>query len=168
VRRDAASRLDSQDVQMRALPESQQARLAMSPSVVIALHAPASVIALLEDAIESCRGPGEQRWKAFERVLAHAYLTWKAQPRHRDPIFERDAWTCQVPACTSRSNLNDHHLTFRSHGGDNDQSNRVTVCAAHHLYGIHRGIIRAHGEAPDHVVWETPLMRTLGDRYLDA
>ena len=51
--------------------------------------------------------------------------------------------------------------------------NRVTVCAWHHLRGIHLGRIRAHGTAPHAIIWEIglrcgrpPLLRTLGDRYL--
>jgi hypothetical protein len=57
-------------------------------------------------------------------------------------------------------------VLFRSRGGGNAQSNRITVCAAHHLHGIHAGAIRAWGEAPDGITWELgvrdgrpPLMR---------
>ena len=59
------------------------------------------------------------------------------------------------------------------HGGDNARGNRVTLCAWHHLRGIHRGVVRATGEAPADVTWELgirpgrrPFLRLHGDRYL--
>lgn len=178
VSADSASRVDEQQVQMRAQTGSQAEPdpLAGGYAVgaLIALRAPVSVIGLLEEAIKSYRAPGEQRWRAFERILAHAFLVWNSQPRHRDPVFERDSWTCQVPACTSRCHLHNHHVIFLSHGGGNGLQNRITVCASHHLHGVHAGIIRAAGSAPHAIVWELgcrgqtrPLLRTLGDRYLD-
>jgi hypothetical protein len=75
--------------------------------------------------------------------------------------------------CSGRANLHDHHIVFRSHGGTNARSNRVTVCAAHHLHGIHGGRTRASGTAPDAIRWELgvrphgpPLLRLIGDRYV--
>ena len=110
-----------------------------------------------------------------EKLLRHVEAEWHAQPRHRDPIFARDGWRCAVPACTSRRNLHDHHVLFRSHGGGNTRENRVTVCAWHHLRGIHAGRVRAWGEAPDGITWELgvrpgrpPLLRLEGDRYAAA
>ena len=44
-----------------------------------------------------------------------------------------------MPACSARRNLHDHHLLFRSRGGGNARDNRITVCAWHHLRGIHQG-----------------------------
>jgi hypothetical protein len=97
---------------------------------------------------------------------------WEAQPRHRDPIFARDGWRCAVPVCTARRNLHDHHLVFRSRGGGNEGNNRITLCAWHHLRGIHAGRVRAEGGAPDALTWEVgvctgrrPLLRLIGERY---
>jgi hypothetical protein len=95
-------------------------------------------------------------------------------PAHRDPIFARDEWRCAVPGCSSRRNLHDHHIVFRSHGGGNERDNRVTVCASHHLHGLHRGRVRARGTAPHDLIWEIgcrfdgegPLARLFGDRYV--
>jgi hypothetical protein len=70
--------------------------------------------------------------------------------------------------------LHDHHVVYRSRGGDNARDNRVAICAAHHLNGIHKFRIRATGLAPHDLTWEIgwrrggpPLLRTHGDRYLD-
>jgi hypothetical protein len=30
----------------------------------------------------------------------------------------------------------------------------VSLCAGHHLHGIHRGYIRVSGRAPDGLAWE--------------
>ncbi len=139
----------------------------------IAFAGPASVVVLLQAAVAAFRQPGEPRWVGFERLLAHVAGEWEAQPTHRDPILDRDGWRCAVPACGARSNLHDHHIQFRSQGGDNAHGNRVTVCACHHLRGIHGGLVRASGTAPVNVRWELglragqpPLMSFLGDTYV--
>src|SRR5439155_20197127 len=119
--------------------------------------------------------PTEPAWQGLERLLDHVHQEWSTQPRHRDPIFARDGWRCAVPACTSRRNLHDHHLLFRSCGGGNARDNRITVCAWHHLRGIHQGRVRAWGTAPDAVTWELgtrpgqpPLLTLQGDRYMEG
>ncbi|MDH3213787.1 MAG: HNH endonuclease [Myxococcales bacterium] len=63
-------------------------------------------------------------------------------------MFERDGWRCTVPGCSSYRNLHDHHIIFRSAGGSNALTNRTTLCAAHHLRGVHAGVVRCRGEAP--------------------
>ena len=104
--------------------------------------------------------------------MCHAIHYWESLGHHRDPVFARDGWRCTVPACSSRRNLHDHHLTFRSRGGGNGRENRVALCAAHHLHGIHGGTIRAWGTAPRSVYWHLgvranapPLLAYVGDRY---
>jgi hypothetical protein len=77
-----------------------------------------------------------------------------------------------VPACSSRRNLHDHHIRFRSRGGDNRHDNRTAVCAAHHLHGLHDGTIHASGVAPHAIEWQLgvrpggapPLLAYVGDR----
>jgi hypothetical protein len=139
----------------------------------VEFRGPASVVALLQNAITVFEEPAHARWRALERLLEHAQAEWQRLPRHRDPVFARDGWRCTVPGCSSRKNLHDHHVQFRSRGGDNARRNRVTVCAWHHLRGIHGGRVRAQGAAPDAVHWEIgisanrpPLMRLVGDRYV--
>jgi hypothetical protein len=133
--------------------------------------APASVVALVRDTMDAFAQPGEPRWTALERMLRHVIAYWTGIGRHRDPIFERDRWYCAVPACSSRRNLHDHHLRFRSRGGGNTRDNRIAICAAHHLHGIHAGWIHAWGTAPKPVYWEMgvrrdrpPLLAFIGDR----
>ncbi len=139
----------------------------------IVFYAPASLKVLLREAMAVFAKPLEPPWRGFERLLEHAQAEWEQLPRHRDPVFARDGWRCAVPACTSRRNLHDHHLLFRSRGGGNARDNRITVCAWHHLRGIHQGRVRAWGTAPDDVTWElglrsgcAPLLRLHGDEYL--
>jgi hypothetical protein len=120
----------------------------------VSFRAPADVVALFRNAILAYAAPAEPLWRGLEHLLEHVVAEWDSQPRHRDPVFARDGWRCTVPACSSRRNLHDHHVLFRSRGGGNSRANRITVCAAHHLHGIHTSVIRAWGEAPDGITWE--------------
>lgn len=140
-------------------------------NVEIQFTAPASVVALLRDTLDAFAPPGEPRWTGLERVLRHVLVYWDGSPRHRDPVFARDGWRCAVPACNSRRNLHDHHIRYRSRGGGNERENRVTICASHHLHGVHRGAIRTWGTAPRGVYWQLgvrpgipPLRSYVGDR----
>jgi hypothetical protein len=139
--------------------------------VEVQFTAPVSVVALFREALDAFAEPGAPRWSALERVLQHVIAFWEATPRHRDPIFARDGWRCAVPGCSSRRHLHDHHLHYRSRGGGNERENRIAVCAAHHLHGIHSGAIRASGTAPRDVHWQLgvrsggpPLLAYVGDR----
>ncbi|MBI3768604.1 MAG: HNH endonuclease [Deltaproteobacteria bacterium] len=140
-------------------------------NVEIQFTAPVSVVALFREALDAYAEPGAPRWLALARVLQHVIVYWEATPRHRDPIFARDGWRCIVPGCSSRRNLHDHHLRYRSRGGGNARANRSAVCAAHHLHGIHTGVVRASGTAPRDIHWQLgvradgpPLLTYIGDR----
>ncbi len=115
---------------------------------------PSSVVSLLRVAVSAFAKPYEAPWRGLERLLDHVLAEWTSQPAHRDPVFARDGWRCAVPGCSSRRNLHDHHIVFRSHGGDNARDNRVAVCAWHHLHGLHAGTVRASGKAPDAIRWQ--------------
>jgi hypothetical protein len=96
----------------------------------------------------------------FESMLDHALATWLLRDpamRRPDTVIERDGYRCAVPGCTSRRNLHDHHIAFRSAGGSDAPDNRVTLCAFHHLRCLHAGRIRIRGQAPDGLVFELPL-----------
>ena len=74
--------------------------------------------------------------------------------RRERAIFERDGWCCTVPGCSSRRNLQRHHIVFRSAGGGDEASNQTTLCAFHHLRGVHAGRLRIRGEAQDGLRFE--------------
>jgi len=101
-------------------------------------------------------------------MFLHCIDTWRP---HRVPrehrVFERDGWRCTVPGCTSQRNLHAHHVVFRSRGGSDADANLTTLCAFHHQRGVHAGVIRVSGRAPDGLVFELPLGRfASGDRLL--
>jgi hypothetical protein len=87
-----------------------------------------------------------EAWGAFDEKLARRYK-----------VFSRDGWRCAAPGCTSMQNLHDHHIRFRSAQGPDDLENRITLCAFHHLRGVHKGILRCVGRAPDGLRWELGL-----------
>jgi hypothetical protein len=124
------------------------------PDAEIVFSAPVSVVALFRSAVLAFAQPTDSLAGGLEALLLHVKAEWEGQPRHRDPVFARDGWRCAVPVCTARRALHDHHVVFRSHGGNNRRENRITLCAWHHLRGIHAGRVRAWGEAPDGITWE--------------
>ena len=92
--------------------------------------------------------------EAFGIICMHVLREWGADPTselqipraHR--IFARDGWRCSVPSCTSQKNLHAHHIVPRSAGGGNEPPNLTTLCAYHHLRGVHGGRIEVKGRAP--------------------
>jgi len=95
--------------------------------------------------------------EAFDALLDCALLAWTLRdPRARrpDPVIERDGYRCAVPGCTSRRNLQDHHIRFRSACGSDAPDNRITLCAFHHQRCLHTGLLRIHGRAPDALLFE--------------
>lgn len=110
-----------------------------------------AVLCSVRRGLERAAGGPVSRGRAAEWMLDHALDAWGAdEPRtkreHR--VFARDGWRCTVPGCTSYRNLHDHHIRFRSAGGSDELANRTTLCAFHHLRGIHAGRVRCRGEAP--------------------
>ena len=104
---------------------------------------------------------------ALEAMFDHCIDTWWVSTPREHRVFERDGWRCTVPGCTSQRNLHAHHVLFRSAGGSDDDANLITLCAAHHQRGVHAGVIRISGRAPDELVFELPLGRfRSGDRAL--
>jgi hypothetical protein len=102
-------------------------------------------------ALERRVGRAVTEGDAVEWMFDHAFETWGANDprvRREHRVFERDGWRCTVPGCSSYRNLHDHHVVFRSAGGSDDPANRTTLCAFHHLRGVHAGRVRCLGEAP--------------------
>jgi hypothetical protein len=106
-------------------------------------------------------GPGA----ALEAIFDHCIDSWRCPTPREHRVFARDGWRCTVPGCTSQRNLHAHHVLFRSAGGGDELANLVTLCAAHHQRGVHAGLIRIEGRAPERLVFELPLGRfRSGDR----
>ena len=106
-------------------------------------------------------GPGA----ALGAMFDHCLDTWHCPTPREHRVFARDGFRCTVPGCTSQRNLHAHHVLFRSAGGGDDLANLVTLCAAHHQRGVHAGLIRIAGRAPDRLVFAMPLGRfRSGDR----
>jgi hypothetical protein len=114
--------------------------------------------------------------RALAWMLEHAIATWREQGKAFDDYadFTRDGFRCTAPACTARRNLHSHHIVFRSAGGPDEPSNRTTLCAFHHQRGVHTGLVRCTGRAPDALVFELgtrppapPLLRVRPGEVLD-
>ncbi len=93
-------------------------------------------------------------------IAAHFVDTWqhllhKPNTLHHR-VRARDRHLCQVPGC-SRPASHNHHVRPRSQGGPDEEWNLVSLCAFHHLRGIHGGRIRSTGRAPDELIWEVGL-----------
>ncbi len=102
--------------------------------------------------------------EAFDLILSLALLAWtRRDPRARrpDPVIVRDGYLCAIPGCTSRCSLHDHHVIYRSRGGNDEEGNRLTLCAYHHQRCVHAQRMRVTGRAPDALVFEIGLRRGL-------
>jgi hypothetical protein len=125
---------------------------------VVRFIGPAEIVRLFEAVLCSVRrriervtGQMPTRGQALEAMLDHVLEAWGANDeriarRHR--VFARDGWRCVVPGCSSMRNLHDHHVVFRSQGGGDEPSNRTTLCAFHHVRGVHAGRVSIRGKAP--------------------
>jgi hypothetical protein len=96
-------------------------------------------------------------WTGLLALLEEFVETWDARDpsrgRSRDAIYIRDGWRCSAPGCSSRRNLEDHHLVYLSRGGGGGHSNRICLCRFHHQMGEHGGLASCRGKAPLAVVW---------------
>ena len=126
-----------------------------------------AVLCTVRRRMEQDKGRLPTAGEALGVMLDHVLSTWgvldgKLAARHK--VFARDGWRCAVPGCTSMQNLHDHHIRFRSAGGSDTLDNRITLCAFHHLRGVHAGLLRCVGRAPEGLRWEMgirPGMRPL-------
>jgi hypothetical protein len=132
----------------------------MGPADVVQLFK--AVLCTVRRQIERETGRLPTSGEALGAMLDHAFGTWgfpdeEVAARHK--IYARDGWRCAAPGCSSLQNLHDHHIRFRSAGGSDDAANRVTLCAFHHLRGVHAGLLRCVGKAPDGLRWEMGIRR---------
>jgi hypothetical protein len=140
-------------------------------AVRIQLRAPRDVMRLFRAVLCSVRRAVERETgrlpsegQGFEAMIDHALVSWgaddawlKKRIRARYRVFERDGWRCTVPGCSARRNLHAHHIEFRSRGGSDALENQTTLCAVHHLRGVHAGRVRILGQAPSGLVYELGL-----------
>ncbi len=54
----------------------------------------------------------------------------------RQLVLRRDGWRSQ--ACGTMSNLEVHHMEFRSHSGEDSEENLITRCTTCHARVHHR------------------------------
>lgn len=118
------------------------------------VHGGASWLAARMFSIRCRRVPA---WVGLLALLEDFAATWDCEDalprRPGDEIYVRDGWRCAAPGCTSRRNLEDHHLHYRSRGGGDDAANRLCLCRFHHQRGEHGGLASCRGKAPTGVVW---------------
>lgn len=133
----------------------------LEPRTRIRFWAPHEVALLWHEALGLCRGSAGRPLgdaECVDAILDAFFATWGVRAdaawRRKYRIFERDGWRCRVPGCTSRRNLQVHHVIFRSHGGSDDDANLVVLCATHHLQCIHRGWLRCHALPHGLLAWE--------------
>jgi hypothetical protein len=102
-------------------------------------------------------------WVGLLALLEDFVETWddpRAHPvRRSDTVYVRDGWRCSAPGCTSRRNLEDHHLRYRSRGGGDEPSNRTCLCRFHHQKGEHGTLASCEGKAPLEITWRIGLPR---------
>jgi hypothetical protein len=121
------------------------------------LWLPASVAAVASAAFRAARREAG-RWIAPTECLRidHFIEVWKPRSAERQTlsrrIRKRDRHFRQVPGC-SRPAVHTHHMRHRAHGGSDDPSNLVSLCAVHHLRALHEGLLRVTGTAPDDLRW---------------
>ena len=72
------------------------------------------------------------------RRMKHAPLRLDtgAYEQLRQGVLQRDHWTCQN--CGALSNLEVHHIQYRSRSGEDTEENLITLCDSCHGQ-LHRG-----------------------------
>jgi hypothetical protein len=144
-----ASDLEGNGAAVESLPETSTVAF-IGPAEIVQLFR--GVLCTVRRRMERVTGRMPTPGEALDVMLEHALESWGERDgklRRAHSIFERDGWRCLVPGCTSMRNLQAHHIRFRSAGGTDDCENVVTLCAFHHLRGVHAGRIRISGRAPD-------------------
>jgi hypothetical protein len=124
----------------------------------IRFFAPSESLQVVRRAIRRCRQVLEQPgdpyrpdWCFLEVILVQFILEHDT-PRTRrflreHAILARDNFCCAIPDCTSRSQLESHHIWMQSDQGPDDAWNQVSLCKGHHDL-VHAGVIELGGWAP--------------------
>ncbi|MGE0401382.1 MAG: HNH endonuclease [Kofleriaceae bacterium] len=77
----------------------------------------------------------------------HAHREHSLTSKQRKRLLARDMHQCRVPGCRARRHLDLHHIMHREHGGDDSDTNLVTLCSGHHRLH-HMGLLDITGHAP--------------------
>jgi hypothetical protein len=101
-------------------------------------------------------------WVCAVILIEVAVREWRKQDPEAKPtearVLERDGYLCQAPGCSSRKDLQIHHVRYRSRGGTDHAWNKSVLCFAHHQICIHEngepqgGGQGAAGSPLDHTV----------------
>jgi hypothetical protein len=124
------------------------------------IRMPRGVRILLETAFAAARTLA-RKWipesECLRMILQHFVDTWEPVLKQRNTlqrrVLARDRGYCQVPIC-SLAAAQGHHIDYRSAGGSDEPENLVSLCAGHHLHGVHMGYVRVRGKAPDRLHWQ--------------
>jgi hypothetical protein len=140
----------------RSRGETARLFFAATPEVA---HLFGATLATIQRRLERARGRPASPSEALDAMLEHVLAVWggyqaPSQVAREHRVFARDGWRCTVPGCSSYRNLHGHHIVFRSQHGGDELSNLTTLCAWHHLRGVHAGLVRCTGQAPDALRFE--------------
>jgi len=124
------------------------------------IRMPRGIRILLETALAAARALA-RKWipesECLRMILQHFVDTWEPVLKQRNTlqrrVLARDRGYCQVPIC-SLAAAQGHHIEYRSAGGSDEAENLVSLCAGHHLHGVHMGYVRVRGKAPDRLHWQ--------------
>ncbi len=105
----------------------------------------------------SISGSSVPAWVGLLALLEDFVCTWddaKGHPhRAADAVYRREGFRCMAPGCTSRQNLEDHHIVYLSRRGSDELFNRLCLCRFHHQVGEHGDLANCRGIAPLGVRW---------------
>ena len=132
----------------------------------------AGFLALVEDYVRTWDASGSGVWEIFDSNASsngsgrsgHSHMRGAVPKRKGDRTYIREGWRCAAPGCTSRANLEEHHIAYRSRGGGNEMSNLICACRFHHQEGEHRGLASCRGRAPLGIEWRLGV-RGIGGLY---
>jgi len=96
-------------------------------------------------------------WAGLWVLLEDYAKTWDdpaSFPRRQwHKTYERDGWRCMAPGCTSRKQMDCHHIDYRAHRGSDELPNLLTLCRYHHQQGEHGRYASVRGTAPAGLLW---------------
>jgi len=116
------------------------------------------------ESVAAYRSRSSEPLEEWEVLALHLREFWKVwdnketrRQRREHPTMERDGWRCTAPGCRSvgTGRLHEHHIVFKSRGGDlTEPGNLTALCSGHHLGLLHENKMRCTGTAPDALLWE--------------